>query len=118
MLLLEGRISGVHADTLAAPLKELLGRCTDLSLVVVGPAPDVLSALPRTTIVDDSEGLVTQRYGLKAGGGYLIRPDQHVAARWYAITVRRVEDALDRALGVYLAGAADTIFQESCHAKA
>lgn len=56
VLLLEGRISGVHADTLAAPLKELLGRCTDLSLVVVGPAPDVLSALPRTTIVDDSEG--------------------------------------------------------------
>ncbi|BBI54284.1 hypothetical protein HORIV_67050 [Vreelandella olivaria] len=118
VLLLEGRMGGVHADTLAAPFKALLGRCTDLSMVVVGPAPDVLSALPRTTIVDDSEGLVAQRYGLKAGGGYLIRPDQHVAARWHAITARRVEDALDRALGVYLVGATDTIFQESCHARA
>ncbi|MFJ5536262.1 FAD-dependent oxidoreductase [Vreelandella titanicae] len=118
VLLLDGRFEDGHTDTLAAPLKELLGRRTDLSLVVVGPATDELSALPRTTIVDDSEGLVTQRYGLKAGGGYLIRPDQHVAARWHAIMARRVEDALDRALGVYLAGAADTTFQESCHAKA
>ncbi|MBT2771991.1 FAD-dependent oxidoreductase [Halomonas sp. ISL-60] len=118
VLLLDGRIDDVHADTLATPLKELLGRCTDLSMVVVGPAPDVLSALPRTTMVDDAEELVTQRYGLKAGGGYLIRPDQHVAARWHAITARKVEDALDRALGVYLAGASDTTVQESCHAKA
>lgn len=118
VLLLDGRVDDRHAATLAAPLRELLGRRTDLSLVVVGPAPDELSALPRTIIVDDVEGLVTERYGLKAGAGYLIRPDQHVAARWHAVTAHKVEDALDRALGVHLAGTADTTFQESCHAKA
>lgn len=124
VLLLDGRFEDGHADTLAAPsrelteLHELLGRRTDLSLVVVGPAPDELSALPRTTVVDDAKGLVAQRYGLKSGAGYLIRPDQHIAARWHAITARKVDDALDRALGVHLAGAVDTTFQESCHAKA
>lgn len=117
-LLLDGRVGDEHAATLFKDLGVLLDRCLDANLVIVGPTPHVLSTLPRTTVVDDVEGLVTQRYGLKAGGGYLIRPDQHIAARWHAITAHQVEDALYRALGVYLVGAADTTFQESCHAKA
>ncbi|UTD56640.1 FAD-dependent oxidoreductase [Halomonas sp. MS1] len=118
VLLLDGRIDDGHATAPLRELSELLDRHTDLRLVVVGPAPDKFGALPRTTVIDDTEGLVTQRYGLKAGGGYLIRPDQHVTARWHTVTAHQVEDALDRALGVYLAGTADTTFQERCHAKA
>ena len=124
VLLLDGRCEDSDAEKLIAPLRELnawrelLGRRTDLRLVVVGPAADEISALPRTTIIDDAEGLVAQRYGLTSGAGYLIRPDQHITARWQALTARKVDDALDRALGLYLAGAADTTFQESCHAKA
>ncbi|MBR2515321.1 MAG: FAD-dependent oxidoreductase [Halomonas sp.] len=117
-LLLDGRMDNEHAAASLRELSELLDRHTDLRLVVVGPAPDKLSALPRTTVVDDSEGLVTQRYGLKAGAGYLIRPDQHVAARWHAVTAHKVEDALDRALGVHLASDADTPSQERRHANA
>ncbi|MDW0361191.1 FAD-dependent oxidoreductase [Halomonas venusta] len=118
VLLLDGRIDDGHATAPLRELSELLDRHTDLRLVVVGPAPDEFGALPRTTMIDDTEGLVTQRYGLKAGGGYLIRPDQHVTARWHTVTAHQIEDALDRALGVYLAGTADTTFQERCHAKA
>lgn len=118
VLLLDGRIDDGHATAPLRELSELLDRHTDLRLVVVGPAPDEFGALPRTTVIDDTEGLVTQRYGLKAGGGYLIRPDQHVTARWHTVTAHQIEDALDRALGVYLAGTADTTFQERCHAKA
>ncbi|MGQ7289500.1 FAD-dependent oxidoreductase [Vreelandella venusta] len=118
VLLLDGRLDDGHATAPLRELSELLDRHTDLRLVVVGPAPDEFGALPRTTVIDDTEGLVTQRYGLKAGGGYLIRPDQHVTARWHTVTAHQVEDALDRALGVYLAGTADTTFQERCHAKA
>ncbi len=118
VLLLDGRIDNGHATAPLRELSELLDRHTDLRLVVVGSAPDEFGALPRTTVIDDTEGLVTQRYGLKAGGGYLIRPDQHVTARWHTVTAHQVEDALDRALGVYLAGTADTTFQERCHAKA
>ncbi|MBR9926569.1 MAG: FAD-dependent oxidoreductase [Gammaproteobacteria bacterium] len=118
VLLLDGRLDDGHATAPLRELSELLDRHTDLRLVVVGPAPDEFGALPRTTVIDDTEGLVTQRYGLKAGGGYLIRPDQHVTARWHTVTAHQIEDALDRALGVYLAGTADTTFQERCHAKA
>ncbi|UQI40334.1 FAD-dependent oxidoreductase [Vreelandella venusta] len=118
VLLLDGRIDNGHATAPLRELSELLDRHTDLRLVVVGSAPDEFGALPRTTVIDDTEGLVTQRYDLKAGGGYLIRPDQHVTARWHTVTAHQVEDALDRALGVYLAGTADTTFQERCHAKA
>ncbi|AZM97552.1 FAD-dependent oxidoreductase [Vreelandella venusta] len=118
VLLLDGRLDDGHATAPLRELSELLDRHTDLRLVVVGPAPDEFGALPRTTVIDDTEGLVTQRYGLKAGGGYLIRPDQHVTARWHTVTAHQVEDALDRALGIYLAGTADTTFQERCHAKA
>lgn len=118
VLLLDGRVEDEHAATLFKDLGALLDRCLDVNLVIVGPTPHALSTLPRTTVVDDIEGLVTQRYGLKAGGGYLIRPDQHVTARWHTVTAHQVEDALDRALGVYLAGTADTTFQERCHAKA
>ena len=121
MLLFDGRIGDRHADTLTSLLKELselLDHRTNLSIVVVGPASDEFSVLPRTTVIDDAEGLVTQRYGLKAGSGYLIRPDQHVAARWHAITVHKINDALDRTLGVHLAGTADSANQERCHAQA
>lgn len=118
VLLLDGRADDQHAATLLKGLDTLLERRPDVSLVIVGPTSQALSTLPRTTVVDDAEGLVTQRYGLKAGAGYLIRPDQHVAARWHAMTAHQVEDALDRALGMHLVGTADTTFQERCHAKA
>lgn len=129
VLLLDGRIDAGNADTfdatlsatLSATLRELnalLGRRADLSLLVIGPTPAALHAQPRTTVVADTQGLVAQRYGLTAGAGYLIRPDQHIAARWRATTASKVNDALDRALGVHLAGTVDNTSLESCHAKA
>ncbi|AVI62154.1 FAD-dependent oxidoreductase [Halomonas sp. GFAJ-1] len=118
VLLLDGRMDDGHADALSKELGELLERRPDLRLVVASSASNALSALPRTTLIDDTEGLVTERYGLKAGAGYLIRPDQHVAARWHAVTAHKVEDALDRALGVHLASDADTPSQERRHANA
>ncbi|MCC5901945.1 MAG: FAD-dependent oxidoreductase [Halomonas sp.] len=118
VLLLDGRSGGTSAEPLAEALSELLSQYKDLRAVIIGPASAALGSQPRTTVVEDPEGLVTERYGLTAGAGYLIRPDQHVAARWHAITVRNVGDALDRALGVHLAGTVDTTFQESRHAKA
>lgn len=39
------------------------------------------------------------RYGLEAGGGYLIRPDHYVAARWKNPDVAKITGALARAKG-------------------
>ena len=47
----------------------------------------------------DREGLVAQRLDARAGSVYLVRPDQHVAARWRAFQPQAVQNALRRAIG-------------------
>jgi 3-(3-hydroxy-phenyl)propionate hydroxylase len=49
--------------------------------------------------VADARDLVGQRYDARPGTVYLIRPDQHVAARWRAFDATRVQAALARAIG-------------------
>jgi 3-(3-hydroxy-phenyl)propionate hydroxylase len=50
--------------------------------------------------VRDAEGLAGTRYDAKPGTFYLIRPDQHVCARWRQLDLVSVEHALKRALCV------------------
>jgi 3-(3-hydroxy-phenyl)propionate hydroxylase len=47
----------------------------------------------------DSQGLATKRYDGAPGTVYLIRPDQHVAARFRHFDVDRLRGALSRAMG-------------------
>lgn len=58
-----------------------------------GPAPEGVHTLI------DSEGSVAQRYDLRTGSTYLLRPDQHVAARWRSLQTQAVQTALARASG-------------------
>jgi 3-(3-hydroxy-phenyl)propionate hydroxylase len=46
-----------------------------------------------------AEGLAAERYDARPGTVYLLRPDQHVAARWRRPSAPDVADALRRALG-------------------
>lgn len=48
---------------------------------------------------EDVNGRIEERYDMKPGTGYLIRPDQHVAARWRSLDESNVRAALDRATG-------------------
>lgn len=56
-----------------------------------GVAPAGLLAL------HDRDGLVAQRYDARPGTAYLVRPDQHVAARWRRVDAAAVQAALARA---------------------
>jgi 3-(3-hydroxy-phenyl)propionate hydroxylase len=47
----------------------------------------------------DFEGHAEHRYDARPGTAYLLRPDQHVAARWRSPTVEGVRKALARAQG-------------------
>ena len=46
--------------------------------------------------VDDAQGLLARRYDAQPGTVYLIRPDQHVAARWRTLDAAKVRAALRR----------------------
>jgi 3-(3-hydroxy-phenyl)propionate hydroxylase len=52
---------------------------------------------------EDSEGLFAARYDAAPGSYYLLRPDQHVCARWRRFDLQAVRAALARASGNTLA---------------
>ena len=52
-----------------------------------------------TGVVVDEEGLLQRHYDAQPGTYYLIRPDQHVAARWRTFDKQNVVRALARATG-------------------
>lgn len=102
VLLLDARLPTSQAEALAPELETLLESQPDLDLLVLGPASRALSGLPRTTLMEDADGLVVERYGLGPGAAYLVRPDQHITARWAEFQRSAVETAIDRALGKHL----------------
>ncbi|MGF6756741.1 FAD-dependent oxidoreductase [Paraburkholderia sp. GAS42] len=58
--------------------------------------PDAVKT-PDVTVIEDIEGIVNYRFDARPGTFYLLRPDQHVCARWRALDVASVTAALDRA---------------------
>jgi len=47
----------------------------------------------------DADGHLRERYGVPANGGaYLLRPDQHICARWLTLDATRLQAAFHTAL--------------------
>jgi 3-(3-hydroxy-phenyl)propionate hydroxylase len=62
----------------------------------------LVSATPGTgphgiRVLEDQAGRFAERFDAREGTAYLIRPDQHVAARWRAVDAAQVQAALARA---------------------
>jgi 3-(3-hydroxy-phenyl)propionate hydroxylase len=65
-------------------------------IVAVGSGQTVAGA---DTTLSDADGHFRHRYGVVASGaGYLLRPDQHVCARWFTLDAHRLQTAFDAAL--------------------
>ncbi|MEC5404157.1 FAD-dependent oxidoreductase [Paraburkholderia sp. MPAMCS5] len=94
---------GIDAATEAA-LKALRTSAIPLKLVVISrnelQNTGQSEALVGVTVLRDAQGLASARYDTKPGTFYLIRPDQHVCARWRRVDPSAVEHALKRALCV------------------
>ncbi|MCR5863908.1 FAD-dependent oxidoreductase [Aquincola sp. J276] len=98
------RPGAVAAD---APLPEgrwlLRGLGSGFTLLVFGSVPGWARDLPDLGLLavpaGEATALAWQRYDATPGSAYLIRPDQHVCARWRAPTAAAVLAARARALG-------------------
>jgi 3-(3-hydroxy-phenyl)propionate hydroxylase len=78
----------------------------DFTLLVFGTAPAWARSLPQVRVlqigtdmhdVQDTQGLVTQRLDARPGTMVLVRPDQHICARWRGPSEAQVRQALARA---------------------
>lgn len=70
-----------------------------LALPVLLVLPAGVKAPAGVAAIEDSEGLLAARFDAQPGTVYLLRPDQHVAARWRALDVAALQSALSRAMG-------------------
>ncbi len=71
-----------------------------LNVIAVGAAQPVAGA---DQTLPDADGHLRQRYGVPVndkanGGAYLLRPDQHICARWLTLDATRLQAALATAL--------------------
>jgi len=71
------------------------------ALQVLRVAAEPQPALPGVRTVVDSTGLIGQRYDGRPGTLVLLRPDQHVCARWRRTSSDAVHAALRRALALH-----------------
>ena len=55
------------------------------------------SAAPDGVLAVEEDGLVSERFDARPGTTYLLRPDQHVCARWRAFDPARIATALAHA---------------------
>jgi 3-(3-hydroxy-phenyl)propionate hydroxylase len=68
-------------------------RGVPVRVVAVGASQPVAGA---ELTLPDAQGRVRARYGVLAGGAaYLLRPDQHVCARWMSLDATRLRAALN-----------------------
>jgi 3-(3-hydroxy-phenyl)propionate hydroxylase len=52
----------------------------------------------KSNLLIDCDGLIAKRYDMQPGTAYLLRPDQHVCARWRQVTAEKLQAALNVAL--------------------
>ena len=88
-------------DDAAALPAPTLAALADLSCDGIAVEPLVISAKPGRAggipVLEDSRGIAAQRYDAKPGTVYLLRPDQHVAARWRVLDAAKIKAAVARA---------------------
>ncbi|OHC72920.1 MAG: FAD-dependent oxidoreductase [Rhodocyclales bacterium RIFCSPLOWO2_02_FULL_63_24] len=90
------------ADDPAALDAATVDALANLSCAGIAVQPLVISRQPGTVAGDiphleDPRGIAAQRYDARPGTVYLLRPDQHVAARWRRLDPEQVRAAMARA---------------------
>ncbi|MDR3452323.1 MAG: FAD-dependent monooxygenase [Rhodoferax sp.] len=88
------------AAAIPEPMQQVLAvtraKGVPLKVIAVGAAQPVAGA---DLTLADADGHFRKRYGVQASGAaYLLRPDQHICARWLTLDATRLQAALNIAL--------------------
>ena len=86
--------AALDAATVAALSNLSFGSIAVQPLVISRQAGVVAGGISN---LEDPRGIAAQRYGATHGTVYLLRPDQHVAARWRKLDATKVKAAVARA---------------------
>ena len=78
----------------ALALAQLAQAAIAIEAIIVAPRGQAPAGL-KTLI--DTDGCIAERYDLRPGTTYLVRPDQHVTARWRALDASKIKAGLARA---------------------
>lgn len=89
-----------EAQAIPAPLQQVVAgmraKGVPVKVIAVGASQAVAGA---DKTLADADGHLRARYGIQASGGaYLLRPDQHVCARWLTLDATRLQAAFNTAL--------------------
>ncbi len=83
-------------DDLQHCVAQARSRGVALRITAIGASAPVAGA--DQTLPDDQQRC-RLRYGIQTdGAAYLLRPDQHICARWHQVDAARLQDALSTAL--------------------
>lgn len=88
-----------HNQALQSALRALKDTQPGLKVIRVATSVDLAAVTADADLLDRS-GQVFERYDLRPGTAYLIRPDQHVCARWRELSADKVEAAIAHALAL------------------
>ncbi|RTZ40662.1 FAD-dependent oxidoreductase [Candidimonas sp. SYP-B2681] len=84
-----------------AQLASLAAQPLDIKVLLVLGSDLAHKAPGHLNTVIDHDGVLSRRYDARDGACYLLRPDQHIAARWRAVKAQNIVLALNRATGSY-----------------
>ena len=91
----------VYVDDVTQLDASTLRALTTLQHKTIRIAPLVITRqaghIDGVTVLTDAQGLFAKRYDAKAGSTWLVRPDQHVSARWRQFDAQKVQAALQQA---------------------
>lgn len=88
----------IPAPALAA-LRSLEDGPVPIRPILVLPSGRAPKGASGIRLIDDADGLLAHRLDARPGTFYLLRPDQHIAARWRQFDPAPVRSALARATG-------------------
>ncbi len=88
---------GVPAPGITSTLRSLTKAPIPVEAIIVTPPGMRGGGQAGVTVVEDAQRVLAQRYDARDGTCYLLRPDQHVCARWRRFDQTRVADAVARA---------------------